>query len=368
VALRPRALGDVAVTAPLPDPAFWAGQRVLLTGHTGFKGAWLARWLARLGARIHGFSLPAEEGARALAPLWSGSGETLGDLRDATCVKAAVAAAEPTIVLHLAAQALVPRGWDEPEMTVAVNVGGTVTLLEALAAAPSLRTVLVVTSDKVYRNDDAGTAFAEDAPLGGDDPYSASKAAVEILIPAWRALFARRHVTLGTARAGNVVGGGDFGSARLIPDAVRAAAAARPVRLRAPTSTRPWQDVRDCLRGYLLQAEALARHGTPTALNFGPSPTAPRVTAAAIATRIATTLGAPPPVHDPDAAIAEKRSLSLDPTRAAATLGWRTLHAAADAVDDAARFYRALAAGEDAARLADAALDAHAALCLRAAA
>jgi CDP-glucose 4,6-dehydratase len=356
------------MTAPLPDPAFWAGQRVLLTGHTGFKGAWLARWLVRLGAHVHGFSLPAESGARALAPLWSGIGETLGDLRDASAIATAVAAAEPTVVLHLAAQALVPRGWDEPELTVAVNVGGTVALLEALRTVTTLRTVLVVTSDKVYRNDDAGTAFAEDAPLGGDDPYSASKAAVEILVPAWRTLFARQRATLGTARAGNVVGGGDFGAARLIPDAVRAAASGRPVVLRAPTSTRPWQDVRDCLRGYLLQAEALVLRGSPLALNFGPSPMQPRLTAETIATRIAATLGAPAPVHDPEAAIAEKRSLSLDPTRAAATLGWRTLHTAAEAVDDAARFYRALAAGGDARALADGALDAHAALCLQAAA
>ncbi|WP_291297146.1 CDP-glucose 4,6-dehydratase [Elioraea sp.] len=356
------------MTAPLPNPAFWAGQNVLLTGHTGFKGAWLAHWLTRLGARVHGCALPAEPGARALAPLWFGIGETLGDLRDASAIATAVAAAEPTMVLHLAAQALVPRGWHDPALTVSTNVGGTVALLEVLRSAPSLRAVLVVTSDKVYRNDDGGIAFAEDAPLGGDDPYSASKAAVEILLPAWRTLFAQRGITLGTARAGNVVGGGDFGAARLIPDTVCAAAAGRPVMLRAPTSTRPWQDVRDCLRGYLLHAEALAARGGLAALNFGPSPEAPCLTAEAIASRIAAILGAPAPVYDPAAAIAEKRSLSLDPTRAAATLGWRTLHGAAEAVDDAARFYRALAAGEDAAWLADAALDAHAALCLRAAA
>jgi CDP-glucose 4,6-dehydratase len=356
------------MSEPLPDPGLWAGRRVLLTGHTGFKGAWLARWLIRLGARVHGFSLPAEGEAARLQPLRAGVSETLGDLRDARAVAAAVEEAAPEVVLHLAAQALVPRGWEDPAGTFAANVTGTLALLAALRAAPFLRAVLVVTSDKVYRNDDQGLAFAEDAPLGGDDPYSASKAAVEVMLPAWRAVFAARNVPVAAARAGNVVGGGDFGAARLIPDTVRAARCGEAVALRAPGSTRPWQDVRDCLRGYLLHAEALLGGRAPAALNFGPSPTAPRVTAEAVASRVAAAFAAPPPAFSPEAAISEKRSLSLDPARAAATLGWRTLHGAAEAIDDAARFYRALEAGEDAAALADAALDAHAALCLRRAA
>jgi CDP-glucose 4,6-dehydratase len=356
------------MSEPLPDPAFWEGRRVLLTGHTGFKGAWLARWLIRLGARVHGFSLPAEGEAGRLAPLRAGVTETLGDLRDPRTVAAAVADAAPEVVFHLAAQALVPRGWDDPAATFATNVTGTLALLEALRGADGLRAVLVVTSDKVYRNDDSGMVFAEEAPLGGDDPYSASKAAVEVILPAWRVLFAARNVSLGAARAGNVVGGGDFGAARLIPDTVRAARRGEAVALRSPGSTRPWQDVRDCLRGYLLHAEALISAHAPPALNFGPTPTATRLTAEAVARCVAATLGAPAPLFAPEAAIAEKRTLSLDPARAAATLGWRTLHAAADAIDDAARFYRALDAGEDAAKLADAALDAHAALCLRRAA
>jgi CDP-glucose 4,6-dehydratase len=356
------------VTEPLPDPAFWHGRRVLLTGHTGFKGAWLARWLARLGARLHGLALPPEGEAETLRPLWSGIGETIGDLRDDRAVARAVAEAAPEIVFHLAAQALLPRGWADPAGTVATNVGGTVALLEALRGAGALRAVLVVTSDKVYRNDESGTAFAEDAPLGGDDPYAASKAAVELLLPAWRALFGRRNVAIGSARAGNVVGGGDFGADRLIPDTVRAARAGRAVVLRAPGATRPWQDVRDCLRGYILFAEALARGAGPAALNFGPPASAPPLTARAVARRVAAAFAAPEPVHDPAAAIAEKRTLSLDPARAEAALGWRALHGAAEAIDDAARLYRALASGEAAAPLADAALDAHAALCLRRAA
>ena len=356
------------MTERLPDPLFWHGRRVLLTGHTGFKGAWLVRWLVRLGARLHGFALPPEGAAETLRPLWSGIGETIGDLRDDRAVARAVAEADPEIVFHLAAQALLPRGWADPAGTIATNVGGTVALLEALRAARQLRAVLVVTSDKVYRNDESGTPFAEHAPLGGEDPYSASKAAVELLLPAWRSLLARRGVAIGSARAGNVVGGGDFGADRLIPDTVRAARSGRAVVLRSPGATRPWQDVRDCLRGYILFAEALARGKGPTALNFGPPVSSPPLTARAVACRIAAAFAAPEPVHDPAAAIAEKRSLSLDPSRAEAVLGWRVLHGAAEAIDDAVRFYRALASGEPAAPLADAALEAHAALCLRRAA
>jgi CDP-glucose 4,6-dehydratase len=180
-----------------------------------------------------------------------------------------------------------------------------------------MREVLVVTSDKVYRNDDSGTAFTEEAPLGGDDPYSASKAAVEVMLSAWRTLFAHRNVALAAARAGNVVGGGDFRAARLIPDTVRASRRGEAVTLRAPGSTRPWQNVRDCLRGYVLYAEALLGGHAPPALNFGPSPAAPWLTSVAVASRIAAVLGAPKPVFAPEAAIAEKRTLSLDPAHAA---------------------------------------------------
>ncbi|WP_144186547.1 CDP-glucose 4,6-dehydratase [Elioraea rosea] len=361
-------MGRVAMTQALPDPRAWAGRRVLLTGHTGFKGAWLARWLTRLGARVHGFALAPEGEAAALDPLRAGVTETIGDLREPDAVAAAVTQAEPSAVFHLAAQALVPRGWDNPAGTVATNVIGTMGLLDALRRTDGPKAVLVVTSDKVYRNDDTGTAFAEAAPLGGDDPYSASKAACEVLLPSYAALLAKRGAAVASARAGNVVGGGDFGAARLIPDTVRAAREGRAVILRAPGSTRPWQDVRDCLRGYILHAEALLRGDAPQALNFGPAPSAPRLTAEEVARRVAVAFDAPPPVHDAAAAIAEKRTLSLDPSRALATLGWHALHGAAEAIDDAARFYRALAAGEDAARLADAALDAHMARCNRRAA
>lgn len=342
----------------LPSPAFWRGRRVLLTGHTGFKGAWLALWLHRLGAAVHGFALPPEAPASArLAPQHD---ETIGDLREPGLVAAVVAASRPSLVLHLAAQALVPRGWSDPHGTFATNVLGTLNLLDALRGSPGLVAVLVVTSDKVYRNDDSGSPFAEDAPLGGGDPYSASKAACELLLPPYAALLG---VPVGAARAGNVLGGGDFSADRLVPDCVRAAIAGKAVQLRAPESTRPWQDVRDCLRGYLLHAEALAQDAnTPRALNFGPAP-GRNLTAAEVARRVSAALAAPAPVAAPVPTLVEQRHLSLDPGRAAATIGWRALLEAGASLDDAAQWYRLWQAGEDMQAVSVALLEGYAARC-----
>jgi CDP-glucose 4,6-dehydratase len=342
----------------LPDAAFWRGRRVLLTGHTGFKGAWLALWLARLGARVHGLALRAEPGpsiANSIAP----PPETLADLRDAASVRAAVAAARPEIVLHLAAQALVGRSWRDPAGTFGANVHGTLSLLAALHGSPGLAALLVVTSDKVYRNDDGNTAFAEDAALGGDDPYSASKAAAEMLLPPLRtAWFA--GVGVGAARAGNVIGGGDGGEERLLPDAWRAARTGAPLVLRRPDSTRPWQHVFDCLCGYLLYAERLARApaDAPPALNFGPEPDLPQASAREVAETFFRALGtgrwqaaeAPP--------FPEKTRLALDPARAAASLGWRMRLTLEDAVALTASWARAHDAGQDMARFSAAQLDA----------
>jgi CDP-glucose 4,6-dehydratase len=343
---------------PLPSAAFWRGRRVLLTGHTGFKGGWLALWLHRLGAIVHGFALPPEAPASAgIAPAHA---QTIGDLRDPVAIGAAIQAARPSLVLHLAAQALVPRGWRDPHGTFMTNVQGTLNLLEALRGAPDLSAVLVVTSDKVYRNDDSGTPLAEDAPIGGADPYSASKAACELLLPPWAALLG---VPVGAARAGNVLGGGDFGADRLVPDCVRAAIAGEPVRLRAPESTRPWQDVRDCLRGYLLHAEALARDpAAPRALNFGPPPgRAP--TAGEVARRVAAAFAAPQPIAQPNTTLVEQRHLALDPGRAAAALGWRTLLDAEASLDDAVQWYGRWREGDDMRAVSAGMLDGYAARC-----
>jgi CDP-glucose 4,6-dehydratase len=333
----------------LPDPQFWAGRRVLLTGHTGFKGAWLALWLEFLGARVTGFALPPEPGPsvfHATEPLDHAS-DRRGDLRDVAAVRAAVAAAQPEIVLHLAAQALVGRGWADPMGTYASNVTGTLNLLEALRGREGLRAVLVVTSDKVYRNDDSGHAFNEDAALGGDDPYSASKAACEIALAPLRAAWFT-GMGLGTARAGNVIGGGDAGEGRLLPDCWRAARAGEILVLRRPDSTRPWQHVLDCLRGYLVYAEALAtRQDAPKALNFGPAPNAAPATARTMAEAMLARLGSGAWRAADGPVIAEKAHLALDPSRAEATLGWRAVLPVEAGLELTAGWCRAHDAGAD---------------------
>jgi CDP-glucose 4,6-dehydratase len=239
---------------------FWRRRRVLVTGHTGFKGAWLTRWLGRLGAEVHALALaPATTpNLHALLAPTSRMRSHVADIRDPAALARIVAEADPEVVFHLAAQSLVPEGYRAPVETFDVNVLGTVRLLAALAGRPGLRAVLVATSDKVYANADLGRAFAEGDPLGGDDPYSASKAACEIAVAGWRASFAAGGPPIVTARAGNVIGGGDWSADRLVPDLVRAIGGDTPLVLRRPTARRPWQHVLDPLAGYLAYAERLA--------------------------------------------------------------------------------------------------------------
>ena len=226
----------------MPDPAFWRGRRVWLTGHTGFKGAWLALWLQSLGAEVHGFSLDfvSEPSLFVVAGVGDGmAGDVRGDLRSAGEVRAAVARARPAVVIHLAAQALVRRGLAKPVETFTVNVTGTANVLEAVRAESDARAVVVATSDKCYRNDGRGIPFREDDPLGGEDPYSASKAAQELVAAAYRGL----GLPVATVRAGNVIGGGDWAPDRLVADCMRAALAGEPLAVRAPDAIRPWQHV-----------------------------------------------------------------------------------------------------------------------------
>ncbi|HEX7873685.1 MAG TPA: CDP-glucose 4,6-dehydratase [Sphingobium sp.] len=259
---------------------FWRGRRVVLTGHSGFKGAWLSLWLERLGASVSAVALPPQTSPSLYALLspWRDADHHFGDIRDAAALAAQMQAFAPEIVIHMAAQALVRPSYDDPAETFSSNVMGTVSLLDAVRQAPSVRAVLVVTSDKVYANDGRGHAFAESDPLGGADPYSASKACTEIVCRSYAKSFLRdRGVALATARAGNVIGGGDWATDRLVPDFVRALEAGQPVRLRYPDAVRPWQHVLEPLAGYLAFAEALVRtggEGVPDALNFGPDPQA----------------------------------------------------------------------------------------------
>lgn len=334
---------------------FWRNRRVLLTGHTGFKGAWAARWLHRLGAEVHGFALPpdTEPSLHALlkTPL---AGETLADLRDAAAVGKALAEAKPEIVLHFAAQALVPASYRDPVGTWTSNVIGTIHLLEAMRQYPQPLTAVIVTTDKVYANNESGAAFPESAPLGGDDPYSASKAATEIAVHSWvKSFFAGRH-KVGTARAGNVIGGGDWSADRLIPDIVRAAQRQDSVVLRRPEATRPWQHVLDPVHGYLRYAEALhdGRPGLPASLNFGPLEDQ-RITVGTIATDLTRAFGAPGWRHEPQQEIGEKGVLALDARLAVQSLGWQPRFATQAALDATVAWYRDWMAGAEAAALTD---------------
>ena len=259
---------------PNPSANFWRGKRVLLTGHTGFKGSWLALWLRRLGAQVHGFALPpdCQPSLHAAMPVEARALPLGGDIRDAQAVAQAVARARPEIVLHLAAQALVRASYAQPLETLASNVMGTAHVLDALRHVDTVRAVVVVTTDKVYRNLEWAWPYREDDALGGHDPYSASKAACELVAACYRDSFlAKRGVALATARAGNVIGGGDWSADRLVPDAVRAWQAGTPLVIRRPQALRPWQHVLEPLAAYLLLAEKLwVQPSLAGAYNFGP--------------------------------------------------------------------------------------------------
>ncbi|MEM7190674.1 MAG: CDP-glucose 4,6-dehydratase [Pseudomonadota bacterium] len=339
------------------NPDFWQGRRVLLTGHTGFKGAWAARWLTRLGAQVTGFALAPETTPSLHDLAASDATSIIGDIRDRAAVSAAVRTSQPEIVLHLAAQPLVRRSYREPADTFATNVMGTVNLLDALREEQDLRAVLIVTTDKVYENDEAGRAFDEADRLGGHDPYAASKAASELAVVSFaRSYFDAKGIPVATARGGNVIGGGDWSEDRLIPDIIRAAQAGEPLNLRNPGATRPWQHVLDCLDGYLTFAEALATtNGAPRALNIGPHDPADTQTVAQVAAAMHAALGyesewnldtAPHP-H-------EMAALALNPEAALRHLGWEGRLTSTQAIRLTADWYAAWANGGDMATATDA--------------
>lgn len=337
-----------------PDPSFWNGRRVLLTGHTGFKGTWTANWLAEMGAQVTGFALDPKT-LPALFDLTSANellDSRIGDLLDVTAVTQAVQAAEPEIVLHMAAQPIVRRAIAEPVETIAVNVLGTANLLDALRNVASLRAALVVTSDKVYANDGRRAAFVEDDRLGGKDPYSASKAATEIVARSFaETFFASRGVALATARGGNVIGGGDYAEDRIVPDVCRAAEKGEAPVLRMPEATRPWQHVLDCVCGYLVYAEALA-HGrdVPRALNFGPAP-GKSATVAELTESMLMALGRPSTwLHDERGAgkTREMTTLAVDSSLARKTLAWSDIVTGDAAVQWTADWYTQVRGGADA--------------------
>ncbi|MGB4061692.1 MAG: CDP-glucose 4,6-dehydratase [Burkholderiaceae bacterium] len=261
-------------TRPLVD-AFWQGKRVLVTGHTGFKGGWLVTWLKQMGAAVTGIALPADTKPSLfeLAQVADGIDSHFCDIRKAEDVNRIVRGAQPEIVMHLAAQPLVRASYRDPVATFACNVMGTVHLLDALRNLDSVRVALMVTTDKVYRNAEQPFPYREDDVLGGHDPYSASKAASEFVIASYRDAFLKTQgVAIASARAGNVMGGGDWSEDRLIPDAVRAWQSGHPLNIRRPQSIRPWQHVLEPLHGYLALAQKLWRQPELAGpFNFGPN-------------------------------------------------------------------------------------------------
>ncbi|HCX66198.1 CDP-glucose 4,6-dehydratase [Parvibaculum sp.] len=334
------------------DKSFWSGKRILLTGHSGFKGAWASLWLASMGADVTGFSLKPDTDPNLfeLANIAGSVRSRFGDLRDIDAVRNVVQEAAPQIVLHMAAQPLVRRSYIDPVGTFGANVMGTVHLLEALRHADALEAVLVVTTDKVYENTEQGVSFREEDPLGGHDPYAASKAAAEIVTSSYaRSFFEEKGVRVATARGGNVIGGGDFSEDRLVPDIWRALMAGQPLVLRNPAAARPWQHVLDCLCGYFTYARALTEGvELPAALNFGPPHDAAPLTVAELANAVQSALGADC-VWEPanDTGPREMMTLEIDSRKARSVLGWKDQLAGTPCVSWLADWYRALNAKGD---------------------
>jgi CDP-glucose 4,6-dehydratase len=258
------------------DKAFWDGKKVLLTGHTGFKGSWLTLWLQSMGADIMGLSLAPSAGPNLYteARVDEGTQGRFGDIRHYGIVEATMTAFRPEIVIHMAAQSLVRTSYEDPIATYATNVMGTVHVLEAARRAGTVRAVVNVTTDKCYENQEWVWGYRENDPMGGHDPYSSSKGCAELASAAYRKSFlAREGISMATARAGNVIGGGDWATARLVPDILRALEKSQPVLIRNPHAVRPWQHVLEPLSGYLLLAQRLYEQGHTDAegWNFGPS-------------------------------------------------------------------------------------------------
>ncbi len=336
---------------------FWNCRRVFVTGHTGFKGGWLALWLAHLGAEVCGVALePATrpnlfEEARVAQGMQSG----IADIRDLERMKSMVRQHRPEVVFHLAAQPLVRDSYDDPIGTYTTNVIGTANLLEAVRGCDSVRAVVVITTDKCYENNEWVWPYRENDRLGGHDPYSNSKACAELMVSAFRdsffppAQYAEHGVAVASARAGNVIGGGDWAKDRLIPDIIRAFATAQPLRVRSPNAVRPWQHVLEPLSGYLKLAERLYESGPSYggAWNFGPEHSDARPVewivqhlAANWGSEARWEVDAGPHPH-------EAQMLKLDWSKAAHGLGWHPTLSLEEALRFTADWYRRCAAGDD---------------------
>jgi CDP-glucose 4,6-dehydratase len=328
--------------------SFWSGRRVLVTGHTGFKGSWLALMLMKMGAHVYGLALApaAKPNLFDLLGLADEMESKIGDVRDAAVVNRSIEQARPDVIFHLAAQSLVRVSYREPVSTFDTNVMGTAHILEAARSYGPCR-VVVVTSDKCYRNDESAHPFGEDDPLGGEDPYSSSKAAAEIVTHAYAASYGTAEFRVASARAGNVIGGGDWSPDRLVPDIVRAIAADRPLVLRYPQSVRPWQHVLEPLSGYIALAASLEK-SDGGAWNFGPQAD-DHVTVIALARELYAAFAKPERIEiDPGVHAHEAAQLRLDASKARDRLGWHGKLDARKAIAWTASWYRDVANGADA--------------------
>ena len=335
-------------------PQFWSGKRVFVTGHTGFKGAWLALWLASLGTRVAGYALqpPSSPSLWALVEAKAGIASTIADIRDLEALAKAIESFQPDIVFHLAAQSLVRPSYEDPVGTYATNVMGTVHVLEAVRKAGGVRALVNVTSDKCYENLETGQAYSESDPMGGRDPYSSSKGCAELVTAAYRASFPG-GAAIASARAGNVIGGGDWAQDRIVPDIVRAAVAGKAVQVRNPRAVRPWQHVLEPVAGYLELAERL--HDAPATFsggwNFGPDEKDAVPVEKVVSTF--TRLWGPPAswAADQGEHPHEAHFLKLDSSKARSRLGWKPRLGLQLALEWTVGWYKTQAQGADARQL-----------------
>jgi CDP-glucose 4,6-dehydratase len=335
------------------DSLFWKSRKVFLTGHTGFKGSWLALWLSSMGADVCGFALdpPTDPSLYRLLDLEAQLRSIRGDIRDLPALESAMRDFKPEVVIHMAAQPLVRLSYDSPVDTYAVNVLGTVHLLDAVRRTPSVRAVVVVTSDKCYENQEWSQPYREHEAMGGHDPYSSSKGCAELVTAAYRRSFfaGRDPVCVASARAGNVIGGGDWALDRLVPDIVRAFSAGDPVVIRNPEAVRPWQHVLEPLAGYLTLAERLVIDGTAfaEAWNFGPADSDARPVAHLVSEAARLWGGMASWYSVAHEKVHEAHMLRLDSAKACARLGWSPRWGLDETLARTVEWYKSFYGGQD---------------------
>ena len=337
----------------LPQAEFWRDKRVLLTGHTGFKGSWASLWLQSLGAKVYGLALdpPTTPNLFTVAHVANGMvSHTIGDIRDLPTVQQAMQASQADIVIHMAAQPLVRLSYAEPVETYATNVMGTVHVLESARHTPSVKAIVVVTTDKCYENKEWAWGYRENEPMGGHDPYSNSKGCAELVTSAYRNSFLQSSgIAVATARAGNVIGGGDWAADRLVPDILRAFEQNQPLIIRNPHATRPWQHVLEPLSGYLSLAEHLYTQGQAFAegWNFGPKDDDARAVQWIVEHMVNSWGNGASWQQDGGVHPHEANYLKLDISKAKARLGWQPRWPLATALAHITTWHQAWLANDD---------------------